>query len=273
MKVIILAAGYAVRLQPLTLNTPKPLLPVNGRTILDRIMDKIAAVKGWDAIYIVTNEKFYGNFNAWKEGSPLKDRIAVISDGTATNENRLGAIGDMELVIARYAVDDDVLVVAGDNLFDLDLAQFVGFAASRKDGVSVALYDVGDPRLAANYGIAAIDKDNRVTDFEEKPAKPKSTLSSTGLYFFPKNKLFFIKEYVKMQNKSNPSAGPGPIPGGIDHRSRGVDAPGYYVAWLSRADRVYGFKFLEDWYDIGNIESYKKADSAYREKEQRHGKE
>lgn len=246
MKVIILAAGYAVRLQPLTLNMPKSLLPVNGRTILDRIIDKIAAVKGWDAIYIVTNAKFYGNFEGWRKASSCRDRVTVINDGTTTNENRLGAIRDMELVIDTHGIDDDIFVVAGDNLFDLDLNRFLDFAVS-KDGVSVALYDVKDVALAANYGIAALDRDGRIIDFEEKPAKPKSTLSSTGLYYFPKNKLSFIKEYVRMQNK--------------------LDAPGYYIGWLSRADRVYGYRFLEDWYDIGNIESYKKADATYKEKE------
>lgn len=247
MKVIILAAGYAVRLQPLTLTTPKPLLVVGGKPILDRIVDKVSAIKGWDAAYIVTNDRFFGNFDAWQRASKYKDRVTVINDGTTTNENRLGAIKDLEFVIKGRAIADDVLVMAGDNLFDFDLGTFIDFARARPDGVSVALYDVGSKELAKNFGIVKLDNEHKVVDFEEKPEIPKSTLVSTGIYYFPKNKLSFIEKYVTMQNK--------------------LDAPGYYIGWLSRTDTVYGLKFLEDWYDIGSIESYKKADRKYTEKE------
>jgi glucose-1-phosphate thymidylyltransferase len=247
MKIIILAAGYAVRLQPLTLNTPKPLLDIGGKKMLDRIFDKIGVIKGWDAAYIVTNARFFGNFDTWRVASKYKDRVTVINDGTMTNENRLGAIKDLEIVINGRAISDDVLVVAGDNLFDFDLGTFIDFAKARQDGVSVALYDVGSEELAMNYGIVKLDNDQRVVDFEEKPKEPKSTLASTGLYYFPKNKLSFIEKYVKMQNK--------------------LDAPGYFIGWLSKVDKVYGLRFLEDWYDIGSIESYKEADRKYTEKE------
>jgi glucose-1-phosphate thymidylyltransferase len=247
VKVIILAAGYAVRLQPLTLNTPKPLLVVGGKTLLDRIIAKLDTVSGWDAAYVITNAKFFPNFTAWQKSSAYKGRVEVINDGSTTNDNRLGAIKDMALVIGSRSIGEDLLVIAGDNLFDFDMTKFVDFARARPDGVSVALYDVGDTDLAKSYGIVKLDSENRVVDFEEKPREPKSTLASTGVYYFPKNKLPFISEYVKMQNK--------------------LDAPGYYIGWLSSRDRVYGFKFLEDWYDIGTIESYKKADRLYTEKE------
>jgi glucose-1-phosphate thymidylyltransferase len=247
MKIIILAAGYAVRLQPLTLNTPKPLLTVGGRTLIDRLFDKAGSIKGWDSAYVITNAKFFANFDEWQKASAFRDRITVINDGSTTNENRLGAIKDMDIVIGERGLDDDLLVMAGDNLFDFDLGRFVDFAKARQDGTSIALYDVGSKELARNYGIVTIDKAGVVVDFEEKPQEPKSTLASTGIYYFPKNKLSFIAEYVKMQNK--------------------LDAPGYYISWLSRTDKVYGFKFLEDWYDIGNIDSYKKADKKYTEKE------
>ncbi|MFH1190200.1 MAG: nucleotidyltransferase family protein [Candidatus Omnitrophota bacterium] len=246
MKIIILAAGYAVRLQPLTSNTPKSLLPVGGKPIMDRIMDKLSPVKGWDEVHVVTNAKFYDNFVKWAQGSPFKAGISVINDGTTSNENRLGAIKDMYVVIRDKAIDDDLLVVAGDNLFEFDILDFMKFAKSN-DGVSVALYDVGSLELAVNFGVVELDKRNIVVDFEEKPPKPKSTLISTGIYYFPKNKLPFIHKYVKMQSK--------------------LDAPGYYISWLSKEDKVYGFKFIEDWYDIGNIESYNKADVRYSKKE------
>lgn len=246
MKIIVLAAGYAVRLQPLTLNKPKSLLPVGGRAILDRILDKMKALRGLDDVYVVTNAKFTTSFEEWKDNSPYKDKISVINDGTTSNENRLGAIKDMALVVNQKAIDDDTLVVAGDNLFNFNISDFLNFAKDHSDGVSIALYDVKDKELAKSYGIVALDKDNKVVDFEEKPPQPKSTLSSTGIYYFPKNKLPFIDKYVKMRDK--------------------LDAPGYYIGWLAKADKVYGYTFLEDWYDIGNIESYKKADKEYTQK-------
>jgi len=246
MKIIILAAGYAVRLQPLTLNMPKSLLPVGGRTILDRILDKLRGIEGWDRVYIVSNGKFAGKFGEWLKTVPVKDKIDIINDGSTTNDNRLGAIKDMALVLKEKGVDDDTLVIAGDNLFEMDLGGFMKFARAN-DGVSVALYDIGDKTLARSFGVVSVDRNGLVTDFEEKPPEPKSSLVSTGIYYFPKNKLPFIKKYVKMQSK--------------------LDAPGYYIGWLSKEDKVYGFSFLEDWYDIGNIDSYKNADRKYTEKE------
>lgn len=247
MKVLILAAGYAVRLQPLTLNMPKSLLRVGGRTILDRILDKVGAVKGWDRAYIITNDKFYAKFDGWLKDCLLRGKITLMNDGTTTNDTRLGAVKDMEIAIDDNSLDDDLLVIAGDNLFEVDLARFMEFAGARDDGVSVALYDIGSKILARKYGVVELDERNRVVDFEEKPQDPKSTLVSTGIYYFPKNKLPFIRKYVKMQSK--------------------LDAPGYYIGWLSKEDKVYGFRFLEDWYDIGDIESYKEADLKFTEKE------
>lgn len=249
MKAIILAAGYAVRLQPLTIDMPKSLLSVGNKIIVDRIIDKIAAVRGAGQVTIVTNDRFYRKFAAWLAGSKHRDRAVIINDLTASNETRLGAIKDIELALTRTGMDDDILIIAGDNLFDFDLNRFVEFARSNSDGVSVALYDVKEPALASAYGIVKVDKAARVIDFQEKPPRPQSTLASTGIYYFPKNKLPFIKEYVKMQTK--------------------LDAPGYYIGWLSKREKVYGFTFTEDWYDIGSIESYKKADSDYLKKERR----
>ncbi len=247
MKAIILAAGYAVRLQPLTLKTPKSLLEIGKSKIIDRILDKVAALKDVDSICIITNAKFFKDFSDWRKASKYKDKITLVNDGTATNETRLGAIKDLEMAIREKAIDDDLLVVAGDNLFDFDLSKFLGFAKDSSDGVSVALYDIKSVESAKNFGVVKTDKGNKVIDFEEKPERPKSTLVSTGIYYFPKKEISSIKEYVRLENK--------------------LDAPGYYIGWLSKAHKVYGFPFTENWYDIGSIESYKKADKEYLEKE------
>lgn len=246
MTVIILAAGYAVRLQPLTLNTSKSLLPIGNKKIIDRILEKVLKVSGISSVYVITNSKFFKPFGDWLKDAGYKQKISVICDGTTTNENRLGAIRDLEFVIKEGAITDDILVVAGDNLFEFDLAAFLKFARKRK-GVAVALHDIGSISLARSFGVVAIDENKKVVDFEEKPENPKSTLISTGIYYFPKDKVAFINEYVKMQTK--------------------LDAPGYYMGWLSKRDEVYGFKFTEDWYDIGTLESYKKADQEYLKKE------
>jgi len=244
MKILILAAGYAIRLHPLTLDMPKSLLPVGGRTILDRILDKLASLDGVDSIYIITNEKFFQKFKDWVKGSNHAGKISIINDGTTTNDTRHGAIKDMEIAISGRHIEEDLLVVAGDNLFDLDMVSFVNFAKEKRSGISIALYDIKSLEAAKKFGVVKVDDRHRVVDFEEKPEAPKSTLVSTGIYFFPKEKLPSIKGYIsKMAEKK--------------------DAPGYYISWMSRNDVVYGFKFLEDWCDIGDIESYKKADRKY----------
>lgn len=247
MIVIILAAGYAVRLQPLTLNTSKSLLEINKRKILDRIVDKISAVKGISKIFVVSNARFFENFSQWLKGSKYKKIVSLVNDGTLTNETRLGAIKDMEFVIRQKTIDDDLMVVAGDNLFDFNLNDFVKFAKDKTDGISVALFDIAEKELAKNFGVVKIDDKGKIVSFEEKPPAPQSTLVSTGVYYFPKNMVSYITEYVRMENK--------------------FDAPGYYVSWLVLRGMAHGFKFKEDWYDIGNIESYRKANEEYAKKE------
>jgi glucose-1-phosphate thymidylyltransferase len=164
-----------------------------------------------------------------------------------TNEARLGAIRDMELAIREASIDDDLLVIAGDNLFDLDLTAFLKFAKSHNDGVCVALYDVRSLEAAKKFGVVRIDGTGLVTDFEEKPQNPKSTLISTGIYFFPRHEVAGLREYVNLEGAK-------------------LDAPGYYIRWLSAKNKVYGFPFSEKWYDIGDLESYKRADEEYTKK-------
>lgn len=246
MKTLILAAGYAVRLKDLTRDNPKPLLEVGGRKIIDRILDKVAPLEGAHSIYIVTNAKFFEKFREWLETSNHRAKISLINDGTASNETRLGAIRDMEVAIREKAINDDLLVIAGDNLFDFDLKEFVRFASARHDGISIAAHDIKDLDSARRFGVVKVDKHQKIVDFEEKPQKPKSALISTGVYYFPRDKLSYISEYTKSSDS--------------------LDAPGYYIRWLTEKGLVYGFTFSEGWYDIGDAESYKKADREYSKK-------
>lgn len=247
MKILVLTAGYATRLYPLTLNTPKPLLEVGGKKMIDRILEKCASQEGVDGVYVVTNGKFFGHFKAWAAGSPHRAKISVISDNTFTNETRLGAIKDIALAIDEGRIDDDLLIVAGDNLFEFDLNGFLAFGRKNPDGVLVALYDIKDVEAAKRYGVVSIDKTGKVTDFEEKPQAPRSTLVSTGVYYLPKAKVVSIKKYISSPGTKS-------------------DQPGYYISWMAKNDKVYGLAFREDWYDIGDIESYRKADQEYSKK-------
>lgn len=248
MKVLILAAGYAVRLKEITQDNPKPLLEIGGRKIIDRIIDKVTMLDPSAGVTIVTNHKFFERFTVWAAGSPAAARMSVIDDGSVSNETRLGAIRDIEFAIDARRIDDDLLVIAGDNLFEFDLARFRDFAAARPDGASVALHDIGDLAAATRFGVVKVDRAGTIIDFEEKPAQPRSTLISTGVYYFPKAKLRLIREYVARSGK--------------------VDAPGHYIQWLSATNPVYGFIFSEAWYDIGDVASYQKANRDYSQKEE-----
>lgn len=246
MKVLILAAGYAIRLQPLTLNTPKPLLKVGGKAIIDRILEKAFTLQEIDSAYVITNDKFFEKFKEWGKGHKYGSRITVTNDGTLTNETRLGAIKDMHMAVIQNRIRDDLVVVAGDNIFEFDLGRFIRVARKNR-GVTIALHDLKDIATAAKYGVVAIGSDGKVTGFDEKPEHPKSALISTGVYYFPKGELSSLDDYLQEGNKS--------------------DAPGYYISWLVRRGKVYGCVFNEVWYDIGDIESYNKADREYLEKE------
>ncbi|MDD4956260.1 MAG: nucleotidyltransferase family protein [Candidatus Omnitrophica bacterium] len=246
MKGLILAAGYGTRLYPLTLDRPKPLVKVGGKTILERLLRKMESMHGCDEIYIVTNDKFHSMVNQWVAGRNFSVKITVIDDMTKSNEDRLGAIGDINLVVSGQKPDEDVVIVAGDNLFEFAIHDFISFAREKKK-LCVALFDVKDLKMAQRYGIVSLDGESKVVAFEEKPASPKSTLASTGIYYFPKDKLPMLEEYM----------GTGLV----------KDAPGNFVKWVSEKDEVYGFVFTEGWYDIGDKNSLEKADIEYRQRE------
>ena len=249
MKVLLLAAGYATRLYPLTLNTPKPLLAVAGRPVLEYIFDLIEPLKKVDEVFIVTNEKFYQIFEDWKRGFKSSKKITIVDDGTSSNETRLGATGDIEFVIEKRNIEDDLLVLAGDNLFKADLSVFTDFCVSKEPSVTIGLYDIKDLILAKNYGIVSIDKNNKVIDFKEKSANPPSTLAAMCLYFFPKDILGIMKEYRKTDAAK--------------------DAPGYFLEWLYKKEPVFGYVFKDKkWFDIGDKKSLEEAEKEFRKEKE-----
>ena len=238
MKLLVLAAGYATRLYPLTRDRPKSLLPVGGRPMADRLLDALRPM-GFDHVYLVTNARFAEQFREWAEG---KD-VVVVDDGTTSDEDRLGAIGDIGLVIERERIVDDVVVVAGDNLFSDSLVDF-GRAARERRVPLLAIHDVGDLELVrGRYNSIEVDARGRITYFEEKPDEPRSTLSGIGLYFYPRDTLPLIREYLAAGN--NP------------------DQPGRLVQWLYPRVDVYTWPVPGQWYDIGSREQLEDADRVF----------
>lgn len=244
MKAIILAAGYATRLHPLTLDRPKPLLPVGGRSILDHLFSSLERLSRVDGVYLVTNAKFYEAFRDWARARTSALECTVLSDGTCGNENRLGAIGDIGFAIRQARLDEDALILAGDNLFDFDLANFLSFFEEK--GTSVACFDLGSLEDASRFGVLELDRQGRVRNFLEKPAHPKSSLISTGLYGYTRSDLARIGPYLN--GGGNP------------------DAPGHFLAWLSERKPVFGFVIGGRWFDIGDLASYEEANRIYQER-------
>lgn len=239
MKALILAAGYATRLYPLTKDKPKPLLSVGGKPIIEYIIDKINAVAAVDTIYIVTNDKFYRHFQEWSAVAESRADIEIINDGTKNEDDRLGAIGDIDFVIRNKSIVDDLLIVAGDNLFDFSLSSFIDFCG--KDNVGVVSYDIGDLEMAKKYGVIAIDENKQITSFEEKPCTPKSTLVSMGIYCFPASYVSLIDKYLNSDDAKS-------------------DEPGNYICWLTKNSKVLSYVWSGKWFDIGDFKSLEKAD-------------
>lgn len=245
MKAIVLAAGYATRLRPLTDQVPKPLLPLAGRPMLDYLCDKLDAVREVDAIHVVTNARFAPDFADWAGGREGRAPIRVHDDGTTTNATRLGATGDIRFVLDEAGIrGNDLLVVAGDNLFDYDLTDLVAFWRERRGASAISVHDVGDLALAAQYAVIELDADDRVIALVEKPALPQSTLAATATYVFAAAHTGLIDEYL---DAGNP---PDPI--------------GLFPSWLYRRAPVYGYRFAGEWLDIGDREQLLEADNRMR---------
>lgn len=234
MKALILAAGYATRLYPLTKDYPKPLLEVKGRPIISYIVEKLNAVESIDEIYIVTNNKFIRHFRRWVKTIRSVKKIVLVNDLTRNNQDRLGAIGDIHFVIKKQKLKESLLVVGGDNLFSGSLADFLNFIARKKDQAGLGVYRLKQKKDASRYGVVKLNKQMKVVSFAEKPAQPQSSLVAMCLYYLPKNYLNLIARYMKSSKNGK------------------IDATGSYIAWLKEKVNVYGYVFRGEWFDIGD---------------------
>ena len=234
MKAVILAAGYATRLYPLTENFPKPLLPVGGKPILDWLIDDLYSVIS--EFIVVSNHKFASQFSSWADGR----NIQIIDDGTTTNDKRLGAVKDIQ--IATKGINDDVLVMAGDNVLTFSLVPFIEYA--RQTGTSCVMCHE-ENRLDAlrKTAVITVDPDNLITSYEEKPQNPKGNLAVPPFY------------YYKAEDAAR-------IPEALED-SCAYDAPGSFAAWLSAKVSVHAWRMPGMRYDIGDIKSYKAVCESY----------
>lgn len=241
MKCLILAAGYATRLYPLTENFPKPLLKVGEKTILDWLIDDIDSAGLVDEYVVISNHKYAPHFDAW--AAEKKQKITVLDDGTESNETRLGAVRDIQFAIDKLDLRDDMLVIAGDNVLDFSLVRFAEYAKEKGTSCIMRYYEADEKRLQ-KCGVVCIDKDDLVIEMEEKPAEPKSHWCCPPFYYYTKEDAELVKTGIES--------------------GCGVDAPGSYIAWLCTKTRVHAMEMPGKRYDIGNLESYEKVQKEYK---------
>jgi glucose-1-phosphate thymidylyltransferase len=235
MNVLILAAGYATRLYPLTLNKAKPLLSVGGKPIIQWLVDNLAGIPDVETIYVVTNDKFAADFQAWCQSYQKRHpefKFKVVNDGSTSDEDKLGAIGDIDFVVTKENLSESsLLIAAGDNLFTDSLADFV----------ESAVYDVGDIEAIKKYGNITVDTEGIITRFEEKPQKPEGTLAAIALYYYSPAVLPLLRTYLAAGNNA--------------------DQPGRFVQWLYTRKPVRTFQIKGQWLDIGSKETLQRANA------------
>ena len=258
MKCVILAAGYATRLYPLTENFPKPLLEVQGKPILDWLIDDMAQTGLVDEYIVISNHKFAHIFEEWVKtpsGSPClggrlvgvggryKKPITIIDDGTTTNDNRLGAVKDILFAIEKLQLDDDLLVMAGDNLLDFSLGDFMRYGKEKNATCVMRYFEESEARLHKT-GVIEVDATDRILSFEEKPAQPKSNWCVPAFYYYTREDSHLVKNGIES--------------------GCGTDAPGSFIAWLCQQTKVYAWEMPGKRYDIGNLESYEEVKRNFR---------
>ena len=241
MKCLILAAGYATRLYPLTENFPKPLLEVGGKTILDWLVDDINTAGLVDEYVVISNHKFAHHFDKWAATKTMK--VTVVDDGTSSNETRLGAVKDIQFAIDQLSLDDDMLVIAGDNVLDFSLTKFVRYAKEKNTSCIMRYYEPEEKKLV-KCGVVEINDADQILSMEEKPAHPKSHWCCPPFYYY-------TQEDAKLVAK------------GIESGC-GTDAPGSYIAWLCTQTPVHAMEMPGKRFDVGNLESYNKIKEEYK---------
>ena len=244
MKCLILAAGYATRLYPLTENFPKPLLKVGEKSILDWLVDDLVETTDIDEFVVISNHKFAQHFEDWKNSKkkvrPYK--ITVIDDGTSTNETRLGAVKDIQLAVNTLNLTDDLLVMAGDNVLDFSLSTFVNFA-KEKETSCVMCHEENELKKQQKTAIITVNDNNLITSYEEKPKEPKGNLAVPPFYYYRSEDVKRIQEALD--------------------NGCGYDAPGSFAAWLSKQTPMHAYKMPGKRYDIGDMNSYEYVKSVF----------
>ncbi len=241
MKCLILAAGYATRLYPLTENFPKPLLDVGGKTILDWLVDDIHTAGLVDEFVVISNHKFAHHFDKWATTKTMK--VTVVDDGTDSNETRLGAVKDIQFAIDQLGLDDDMLVIAGDNVLDFSLTKFLSYAKEKNTSCIMRYYEPEEKKLT-KCGVVEIDENDRIVSMEEKPAQPKSHWCCPPFYYYTKADAKLVAKGIEA--------------------GCGTDAPGSYIAWLCTQTPVFAMEMPGKRFDVGNLESYNKIKEEYK---------
>jgi len=242
MKCLILAAGYATRLYPLTENFPKPLLEVKGKTILDWLLDDIDSSGKINEYIIISNNKFFCHFEKWAKQKLLNAPVKVINDGSDNNESRLGAVADIKFAIDTLGIDEDVLIIAGDNVLDFSLCEFVNYFESKKAPCVMRYFEDRLDKLRKT-GVASVDDDDLITIMEEKPQNPKSNWCIPPFYAYPSETLKMIGQAIKDGCKT--------------------DAPGSFVSYLASNSKVYAMQMPGKRFDIGDLKSYEEVNNTY----------
>mgnify|MGYP001608683454 CR=1 FL=1 len=238
LDVILLAAGYSTRLYPLTKNFPKPLLEVGGKPVMTNIVEKLENLKEINKVYVVTNNRYYLHFIEWKKSLKTKLKIEIINDGTLHEEDKLGAIGDINLVLNSKKINSDVFIIAGDNLFSSNLNPVYNYFKEKNENV-IVIIELPTLEQAKRHGVVDLDNNSKIISIIEKPENPKSKLIAHVVYLLKKKSINKIKEYLNEGN--NP------------------DAPGYFLQWLYKKDAIYGFRIEGKYFDIGTHETLEKA--------------
>lgn len=247
MEAILLAAGYATRLYPLTKDKPKSLLPLGDKLIADIILEHIDRIPEINVINLVTNSKFYSQFEEWASSLDREGKapIRVLDDGTTDDNNKRGAIGDIKYTIDTFNIDDDILVLAGDNIFTYDILNMYYFFKEKNAPTLIGI-NVPDKKLRQRLAVAVINDDGLILDMEEKPTEPKSTWGIYATYFYPKEIIPLIDTYLSEGNSP--------------------DAPGFLPSWLSKRQNIYAYKGEGECVDIGTVESYYETLEKYEKK-------